>query len=984
MKSCPIKRTTLLIVFLALITVVSCFCLSACGLGSTSKLTSESGVVVEGGDFEKDCTLDASLIDSESEGYSQVISAIEEQSYDKTKPVYVFEVSVFKDGVKVQPNGKVKVTIPVSGDLTGYDVLHIKDDGSIERLSITYKNGKATFETDSFSKFVFVKKILPAGDESGSGEGGTGSGGSGDEAATTKYTFCPVAKRIVSPTYSQEGGYINDSNGEYITNSRISLAAGTKYTVEALCSTTDFYFVGWYEATEREEATEETFISSEPIYTFTINKNLNVCALFAYKTDAVKLKLIADKHGFTYRNGEPVVTLVAKDSTTVPAPQNVEVMGTLGNGGAKNYGYQAGGSTTFSDNIIVDEGGLDYSKVGTYTITYSYKHNTNINASLKVQVVGSGHTLNVSTNDNNLVFYYDNVYSGQSLVATLPVGRPVTLTAETGNGYAFTGWYDENEELVSKKFVYCFEMPGCDVALHGKYEASSITLAYSVGYYSEGELVDDFGNAYIWDYRTIYVKAGETISLTARETEYYEFMGWYDLTGDTSTFMTLEKKIEVTLNESKSVKAYFREKVKYIEIDPDTLLNAGFVNGQVGFAIGDTALDYSNFTVKEKGVAGSYGTLSAEHYTIDDSTVDFNTVGIYTITYTYKYNTSIKTEIKIIVVNPENAQFTFNRVYSYLDHEFNGKATFISLRDVKFNDVPLYEFGTNSKIWDKISYKWIDKTTNMQVDTTGVDITINGTVVKEFGPSKMSFKVGNEFGGPIKAGSYRFELSYNGETVLTQDSTISTQVYKKITTSEDFKTNEGSTWVNFELYYNTIIGYADGKYFVMQMPSIGADNYEAEAREVTVDANGNAVIGAGNDFAFVNMRYLTTDNSGYTEFLTGYYGSYVERSSNTTADGTMFGSPYIYRTGYTRISDGKICREYGDKIGYGMSTTFGVNGAVTIHSRYSENTNGKLRLVKDGDRYVFTSASANTDTRQSYDVFIYRTIIENETQDSSK
>lgn len=984
MKSCSIKRTTLLIAFLALIAVVSCFGLSACGIGGSSKLTSENGVVVEGGGFEKDCTLEASLIDSESEGYSQVISAIEEQSYDKTKTVYVFEVSVLKDGVKVQPNGKVKVTIPVSEDLTDYDVLHIKGDGSIERLSITYKNGKAIFETDSFSKFVFVKKILPAGDESGSGEGGAGSGGSGDEATTTKYTFCPVAKRIVSPSYSQEGGYINDSNGEYISDSRISLAAGTKYTVEALCSTTDYYFVGWYEATEREEATEETFISSEPVYTFTINKNLNVCALFAYKTDAVKLKLIADKSGFTYRNGEPVVTLVAKDSTTVPAPQNVEVMGTLGNGWAKNYGYQASGLSDFSSNIIVDDGGLDYLKVGTYTITYSYKYNANIKASLKVQVVGSGHTLNVTTSDDNLVFYYDNVYSWKSLEATLPVGRPVTLTAETRTGYAFTGWYDENEELVSKNFVYCFEMPDSDVTLHGKYEASSITFAYSAGAIGELDLVDDFGNAHIWGHQTMYVKAGETISLTVRDTEYYEFMGWYDLTGDTSTFMTLEKKIEVTLNESKYVEAYFREKVKYIEIDPDTLLNAGFVNGQVAFAIGDTAIDYRNFTVKEKGVAGVYRTLSAEHYTIDDSAVDFDTVGTYTITYTYKYNTSIKTEIKIIVVNPENAQFTFNRAYSYLDHEFNGKATFISLRDVKFNGVPLYEFGANSKIWDKISYKWIDKTTNMQVDTTGVDITINGTVVKKFGSSKMPFKVGNEFGGPIKAGSYRFELSYNGETVITQDSTISTQVYKKITTSGEFKTNEGSTWINFELYYNTIIGYSDGKYFVMQMPSIGTDNYEAEAREVTVDAKGNAVIGAGNDFAFVNMRYLTTDNSGYTEFLTGYYGSYVERSSNTTADGTMFGSPYIYRTGHTRISDGKICREYGDKTGYGMSTTFAANGAVTIHSRYSENTNGRLRLVKDGDRYVFTSAPADTDTRQSYDVFIYRTIIENNTQDSNK
>lgn len=150
MKS--LSRKILLPVFLALISILSCFGMTACG---TNKLSNDSGFVVEG-DFEEDSVLEAGLIDSENEGYASTISIIASQTYDKTKPVYVYEISVKKDGEKVQPNGKVKVIVPVEEDLTGYEVLHIKNSSDVEKLTLTYENGTATFETESFSYFVFV------------------------------------------------------------------------------------------------------------------------------------------------------------------------------------------------------------------------------------------------------------------------------------------------------------------------------------------------------------------------------------------------------------------------------------------------------------------------------------------------------------------------------------------------------------------------------------------------------------------------------------------------------------------------------------------------------------------------------------------------------------------------------------------------------------------------------------------------------------
>lgn len=163
MKAYSRVRSLLVAVLLALITIVSCLGFSACIFVNSGKLTNESGFIVEGGRFEKGSILEASLIDGESEEYSQVLATIEGERYDKTKPVYVFEISVKKDGVKVQPNGKVKVTVPISENVADYDALHIKDGGKIERLSVAYKNGNATFETGSFSKFALVKRVSSGG-----------------------------------------------------------------------------------------------------------------------------------------------------------------------------------------------------------------------------------------------------------------------------------------------------------------------------------------------------------------------------------------------------------------------------------------------------------------------------------------------------------------------------------------------------------------------------------------------------------------------------------------------------------------------------------------------------------------------------------------------------------------------------------------------------------------------------------------------------
>lgn len=124
-------------------------------------LNNDFGASVEGGNFPEGSALVTTPIDETSQDGIAAINAIAEQEYNVFKPVYIFDVSVVKDNAKVQPNGKVKVSIPVTADLASYKtVLHIKDDGAVERLSANYADGKITFETDSFSIFVLVEPVV--------------------------------------------------------------------------------------------------------------------------------------------------------------------------------------------------------------------------------------------------------------------------------------------------------------------------------------------------------------------------------------------------------------------------------------------------------------------------------------------------------------------------------------------------------------------------------------------------------------------------------------------------------------------------------------------------------------------------------------------------------------------------------------------------------------------------------------------------------
>lgn len=146
------KRKTLLFFTLALVLSL-CVSLVACNAnGNTvNKLSTESGITLDGA-FENDSVLKAEHHAADSEQGKAAIAAID-KPYDSAK-IAVFDISVSKNGEKVQPGGKVKITMPKPFESDGYVTYHVKGDNTVEELKTTVDGNNIYFETTSFSYFV--------------------------------------------------------------------------------------------------------------------------------------------------------------------------------------------------------------------------------------------------------------------------------------------------------------------------------------------------------------------------------------------------------------------------------------------------------------------------------------------------------------------------------------------------------------------------------------------------------------------------------------------------------------------------------------------------------------------------------------------------------------------------------------------------------------------------------------------------------------
>ncbi|MGN0768801.1 MAG: hypothetical protein ACI4M8_05530, partial [Christensenellales bacterium] len=257
-------KNRLRVIFAVLTCLLITIPLVSCDNAENGTLQSPSGVKVEG-EFSEGSKLEATEIVGEEK--TLALQSIAEENYDADGQIYVFDISVIKDGAKVQPNGKVKVTVSVPDIDTSkaYTVYHVKDDGDVEKIKPTVQSGTVSFETESFSFFI-IAPDEESGESGGSGDSGEsgGSGGSSESGKSDEESE-PQKKQVnvsinILPLAKCGMLKVNGTLCENAASYKTIHTEGDKITVEAIAAS-GYHFGYWG---------DDEVLSREPVYEFTV------------------------------------------------------------------------------------------------------------------------------------------------------------------------------------------------------------------------------------------------------------------------------------------------------------------------------------------------------------------------------------------------------------------------------------------------------------------------------------------------------------------------------------------------------------------------------------------------------------------------------------------------------------------------------------------------------------------------------------------
>ena len=102
---------------------------------------------------------------------------------------------------------------------------------------------------------------------------------------------------------------------------------------------------------------------------------------------------------------------------------------------------------------------------------------------------------------------------------TYDYGTDISLVSTTNNGYNFIGWFDKNENLISKNTTYSFKVIE-DISVFAKWNYFTISTATNLSSAGTASL-----------YLNKKISVGEELTLSASTYLGYNWLGWYE--GDT-------------------------------------------------------------------------------------------------------------------------------------------------------------------------------------------------------------------------------------------------------------------------------------------------------------------------------------------------------------------------------------------------------------------------------------------------------------------
>lgn len=279
---------------------VLCLALAACNNDKTQNKL-ESGNVVAEGDFAEGVTLSTSKLEATDDNYKAAITKIADKDYDKEK-VAVFDISLVKEDAKVQPNGKVKITMPAPFTTeNGYVTYHIKGE-TVEELETFSEGGNITFETISFSYFVVAGTT-----------GGSVIGPGGLTPNDPNKNFFAYIDPFEQATMT--------ANGTDVPKGGYSATLKEGDTVELIARAHNGYqLLGWYKNEKASGSNERYDLTSNPAtFTYSGTEKMYVYARF----DLCTYEITVNLNGGEFKSGEsiPATYNVESDTITLPTPE---------------------------------------------------------------------------------------------------------------------------------------------------------------------------------------------------------------------------------------------------------------------------------------------------------------------------------------------------------------------------------------------------------------------------------------------------------------------------------------------------------------------------------------------------------------------------------------------------------------------------------------------------------------------------------------
>ena len=550
-------KKILLLLLSVLTSLVLCLGITGCncsvpdnsGDNIIKQIKNDFGAMLEGTNIE-DLQFITEALGVDSEARQEVLDILEESGVElDDKALAVLDLALLSDGVKVQPDGTVKVTIPAFlEDITDYDVYHMLEDGKVEELVAEYSEGKIIFETDSFSYFVITTANV--------------------FNATQYYrqhTFQNVHEWVtVGEDYSVEDAYEIEQPrtlkvGTYIEGRenvdvpiRINgmlaneyfalgepLAFGSLLNLYAPIQAQGMQFAGWYEA--EEVAEDGNVILKETPFAEAPHLDMKMPArdltLYAVYATPYTFSITAQNGMISVDGGNmtDVVSIVACYTA------NVYLYAEANDGYRfSHWAFESNLESAISEEVYFYYVAKNFSEnlvaVFEEIPTYAFSAYSTLDATGATDEDDWRYHFNV-----NGEAYGDDYYSD-----TIEVGYSVTLEAVAKKNCQFLGWYafdDTTEsfeagigELISTDAIYTFVVEE-DMAVIAQYKLLAPQRELKIETHVDNPTAENYMTAFIveGEYRGdnfYYDRLAEGCSVTVRAVPelYCRFEGWYTAT----------------------------------------------------------------------------------------------------------------------------------------------------------------------------------------------------------------------------------------------------------------------------------------------------------------------------------------------------------------------------------------------------------------------------------------------------------------------